>query len=167
MRVKCRSTDLFPLLSSIILKVPVGTSLAEHCDKLKNEKKLPTLEELIKLAESLVKRFMSQDAYQRALSKGLHEDMPENLRPPTGDPWNPPLTSQLPSTESTTKAHIEEPGFDGDRVLANSILFLMEYGWWIEVGYAIPDGDIGRFWEIMKVSHFLYSIVEVFLSITF
>jgi hypothetical protein len=47
--------------------------------------------------------------------------------------------------------HKEPPGFDGDRVLSNAILFLMEFGWWIELNYAIPEGDVGRVFEILKV----------------
>ncbi|KAF8179974.1 hypothetical protein K438DRAFT_1768628 [Mycena galopus ATCC 62051] len=42
------------------------------------------------------------------------------------------------------KVHKEIPGFDGDRVLSNSILFIMEFGWWIELNYAIPEGDVDR-----------------------
>lgn len=63
------------------------------------------------------------------------------------------------STEKVPTVHIEKAGFTGDRVLANSILFKLEYSWWIEASYAIPEGDIGRVWEIMKVrsSHMMSS----------
>jgi hypothetical protein len=47
------------------------------------------------------------------------------------------------SQEEGPKTHKEPPGFDGDRVLSNVILFLMEFGWWIELNYAIPEGDVG------------------------
>lgn len=49
------------------------------------------------------------------------------------------------------KGHEEKKNFDGDRVLANSILFMREFGWWVEMAYAVPEGDIGRAYEIMKV----------------
>ncbi|KAJ7933175.1 hypothetical protein B0H13DRAFT_1856462 [Mycena leptocephala] len=52
--------------------------------------------------------------------------------------------------EGGPKVHEEIPGFDGDRVLSNAILFLMEYGWWIELNYAIAEGDVGRVFEILK-----------------
>lgn len=60
------------------------------------------------------------------------------------------------SPESTAdkdgpKIHKEPPGFNGDRVLSNAILFLMEFGWWVELNYAIPEGDVGRVLEILKV----------------
>ncbi|KAJ6478884.1 hypothetical protein C8R45DRAFT_1076622 [Mycena sanguinolenta] len=55
------------------------------------------------------------------------------------------------------KVHTEQPGFDGDRVLSNSILFLMEFGWWIELNYAIPEGDVGRVFEIFKIFVFTFA----------
>jgi hypothetical protein len=27
----------------------------------------------------------------------------------------------------------------------------MEFGWWIELNYAIPEGDVGRVFGILKV----------------
>jgi hypothetical protein len=54
--------------------------------------------------------------------------------------------------EAEPKVHQERPGFTGDRVLRNSEIFMLEFGWWIEMAYAVPEGDIGRVWEIMKVS---------------
>lgn len=63
---------------------------------------------------------------------------------------NPPL---LPS-ENLHKVHQETETFDGDRVLANSILFLQNFGWWIELRYAFPEGDFGWVFEILKVRNF-------------
>jgi hypothetical protein len=60
----------------------------------------------------------------------------------------PPKTK---ADEDGPKFHKEKEGFNGDRVLSNSILFLMEFGWWIELNYAIPEGDVGRVFEILKV----------------
>ncbi|KAK6996062.1 hypothetical protein R3P38DRAFT_3329624 [Favolaschia claudopus] len=45
---------------------------------------------------------------------------------------------------------VEDEGFEGDLVLANEILFLQDMGWWIIANHAVPDGEIGRIWEIMK-----------------
>jgi hypothetical protein len=47
--------------------------------------------------------------------------------------------------------HVEEPDFSGDRALANEILFLQDMGWWVIAAHAVPEGEIGRVWEIMKV----------------
>lgn len=138
-----------------------------------------------KIAEGIVDRYMSPDAYEQALSKALNDSSPDNLKFTVGEPYSTstPLTQATSSREPTTrvqdedqevpaeqeesfpesttvseqtktpKVHTEEPGFTGDRVLANVILFKMEYSWWIEAAYAIPEGDIGRVWEILKVSY--------------
>ncbi|KAF9048059.1 hypothetical protein BDZ89DRAFT_918061, partial [Hymenopellis radicata] len=47
--------------------------------------------------------------------------------------------------------------FSGDRVLANSILFRRDFLWWIELSYAVSDGDIGRVMEIMKIWIFMFA----------
>jgi hypothetical protein len=47
--------------------------------------------------------------------------------------------------------HTEAPDFSGDRTLANECLFLQDMGWWVIAAHAVPDGEIGRLWEIMKV----------------
>lgn len=47
--------------------------------------------------------------------------------------------------------HVEDPDFSGDRSLANEALFLQDMGWWVIAAHAVPEGEIGRVWEIMKV----------------
>ncbi|KAJ7628104.1 hypothetical protein B0H17DRAFT_1218340 [Mycena rosella] len=51
-------------------------------------------------------------------------------------------------TDNAPKVHQEHPGFTGDRVLRNSQIFMLEFGWWIEMAWAVPEGDIGRVWEM-------------------
>ncbi|KAF8232602.1 hypothetical protein L208DRAFT_1377576 [Tricholoma matsutake] len=58
--------------------------------------------------------------------------------------------------ENLPKVHQETDKFDGDRVLANSIFFLQDFGWWIELTYAVPEGGIGRIFEILKVWIFTF-----------
>ncbi|KAJ6627746.1 hypothetical protein B0H10DRAFT_2285786 [Mycena sp. CBHHK59/15] len=47
--------------------------------------------------------------------------------------------------------HVEADDFTGDRVMANKILFLRDMGWWVIASDAVPDGEIGRVWEVMKI----------------
>ncbi|KAJ6622557.1 hypothetical protein B0H10DRAFT_2214204 [Mycena sp. CBHHK59/15] len=54
-------------------------------------------------------------------------------------------------TKKKTAVHTEAPGFSGDRSLANEVLFLQDMGWWVIAAHAVPDGEIGRVWEIMKI----------------
>ncbi|KAK7059604.1 hypothetical protein R3P38DRAFT_2388527, partial [Favolaschia claudopus] len=51
-----------------------------------------------------------------------------------------------------TMDHVEAADFSGDRTLANECLFLQDMGWWIIAAHAVPEGEIGQLWEIMKVS---------------
>ncbi|KAF7371712.1 hypothetical protein MVEN_00027700 [Mycena venus] len=74
--------------------------------------------------------------------------------PTTPEPTEPTAKSH---EEEGPKIHKEPPGFDGDRVLSNAILFLMEFGWWIELNYAIPEGDVGRVFDILKIFIFTFA----------
>jgi len=126
---------------------------------LGGQNELPSLETLLTHAEILVNRYASQDAYEQVLSHAESSNALAPMKVPFGSPKtgspslgtpesNPPA---LP-TEDVPKVHQEADDFDGDRVLTNSILFLQDFGWWTEISYAIPEGDIGRAFEILKVS---------------
>ncbi|KAF9558295.1 hypothetical protein CPC08DRAFT_639202, partial [Agrocybe pediades] len=109
--------------------------------------------------------------FEQALSFSDSKNAPDNLKIPfgeratsqqqsagirtqgTGDDNGVPLN--VPSKETPTDFK-ETDGFDGDRSLANSILFLQDFGWWIELAYAIPEGDIGRVFEVLKVWIFIF-----------
>jgi hypothetical protein len=56
------------------------------------------------------------------------------------------------SKKKKQSKHVEASNFSGDRALANEVLFLQDMGWWIIAAHAVPEGEIGRIWEIMKVS---------------
>ncbi|KZP26721.1 hypothetical protein FIBSPDRAFT_909075 [Athelia psychrophila] len=125
------------------------------------------LDTLLQLAPVLVKCNASQDAYFRALSRKAFDNSPADMKVTEGSPWvaavhNPaagPSTTR--STEKNTstekKCHVEADGFDGDRVLANSTLFLEDFGWWIEAAYAVPEGDMGRVMEVLKIWIFVFA----------
>ena len=135
-----------------------------HFANLGRQDELPLLETILSQAGILVKRYASQDAYEQALSHAESKDAPDHMKVPFGSPTanaspsgiatntaqnDPPA---LPA-EAVPKVHQEEEKFDSDRVLANSILFLQDFGWWTEMSYAVPEGDIGRAFEILKVSN--------------
>jgi hypothetical protein len=40
----------------------------------------------------------------------------------------------------------------GDQMLGNFILFMRDASWYVEFSSAIPEGDVGRVFEVMKVS---------------
>ncbi|KAJ7167969.1 hypothetical protein C8R46DRAFT_898893 [Mycena filopes] len=150
----------------------VDSDIHLHFEELAELKCLPTLEDLLEHAANLRERFASQPAYDRSLSKAEYDETSADDKAPTGSPWiarsapeaepDPPPTPP-PAPEPTTKpadgpkVHTEPPKFDGDRVLSNAILFLMEFGWWLELNYAIPEGDIGRVLEILKIYIFTFA----------
>lgn len=142
-----------------------------HFQSLAVKQELPSLDTLLGQANVLVGRYASQEAYEQSLSAAESVDAPVPMKVKPGlastlqnsDFANadPTTTTQInddaevdpPSlpAENIPKAHQEADNFDGDRVLANSILFLQDFGWWIEMLYAVPEGNIGRVFEILKV----------------
>jgi len=120
----------------------------------------------------LVDRYASQDAYEQALSKAESTDAPAAMKVKCCPSWTSSshgvssmvMNMEVPSSqdtnapslpnESVPMAYQETDKFDGDWVLANSILFLQDFNWWMELAFAVPEGDIGRVFEILKVSNF-------------
>ncbi|KAJ7142580.1 hypothetical protein C8R44DRAFT_865908 [Mycena epipterygia] len=93
---------------------------------------------------------------------GLSEIPDDSAQAPDVDADDPPAENpeqdilKSKAGKDGPKFHAEEAGFDGDRVFSNAILFLLEFGWWIELNYAIPEGDIGRVMEILKIYIFTF-----------
>ncbi|KAJ6601765.1 hypothetical protein DFH09DRAFT_900277, partial [Mycena vulgaris] len=138
--------------------------LEDHLRNLVISKDVPDLSTLLGSAMVLVDRYATQSAIQRCLSASDSTD-PElpNISdiPDLTDivdseaPVDPPVQPKVP--EDAPTVHQEKPGFTGDRVLRNSEIFLQDFGWWIEFAHAVPEGDIGRVWEIMKIWIFKFA----------
>ncbi|KAJ7743227.1 hypothetical protein DFH07DRAFT_869910 [Mycena maculata] len=153
---------------------------------LASKKKLPGFSELLGIACELVDRYASQSAIQITLSASESLDSSRENRVPEGSEWvaplhaNPPVNVReeedilglvdieepntprnppipLKASQNSPKVHEEKPGFTGDRVLRNSEIFMQDFGWWIEFAFAVPEGDIGRVWEIMKIWIFKFA----------
>ncbi|KAG6818589.1 hypothetical protein H0H93_003702 [Arthromyces matolae] len=151
--------------------------LAEYFRDLGEKDDLPHFEDLLEVAGTLVYRYSSQEAYMQALSKEESLGASNTMKIPEGKPWtasvqaSEPTSNLGPNVEETEVLESEannlgddvlildktpstsgekKEKFDGDQVLANEILFLQDAGWWIEASYAIPEGDIGRVYEIIK-----------------
>ncbi|KAE9393249.1 hypothetical protein BT96DRAFT_829549, partial [Gymnopus androsaceus JB14] len=141
--------------------------LQTHFKDLAEKDQIPEFSWFLEKSEWIVNHHMSFEMYEQALSKKANESAPDEYRFPTGDPYTALITSVAepiadPSKSGKSKekrptAYEEKVGFDGDHVLANSILFKMEYSFWIEAAYAIAEGDIGCIWEIMKIFMFIFA----------
>ncbi|KAJ7266414.1 hypothetical protein B0H12DRAFT_1010765 [Mycena haematopus] len=137
----------------------IDTDIQSHFEALAASDALPTLEDLLEHAETLCNRYASQNAYDQALSAEEYDQAIPEMKAPKGTPWTAPSAPTIPPTTPKDEPHIhtEDTEFDGDRVLSNSILFVLEFGWWIELNYAIPEGDIRRVMEILKIFIFTFA----------
>ncbi|THU92487.1 hypothetical protein K435DRAFT_862398 [Dendrothele bispora CBS 962.96] len=140
------------------------SEIREHMKKLKSEKKLPSLDALFLIGEVIYDKYFTQQSYERAINQQRHHSSPDNLKFLNGSPWTQRPIKSSPTTDNVASndnhnipeldaptAYAEGDNFTGDRVLANSILFKSEFVLWLEMAYAIPEGDIGRAFEILKV----------------
>lgn len=113
----------------------------------------PTFDMLKKTAQELHSRYSSTRAYQDAL-RGRHE----HQKWTKGTVWTP-----LPSTSSKTPSQTQSlpqppPPFVGDRILAQSILFMRDTILSKGAAEAVARGDVGTLYETLKVSAGLYHV---------
>ncbi|KAJ6532184.1 hypothetical protein DFH09DRAFT_933468 [Mycena vulgaris] len=142
-------------------------NLYDYIEGLAATNQLPTLESILEDARILCERYTSQAAILRSLSAATSTSSEQGNKVPEGSPWVAPFQSATATTsgarpttqtaDDAPKIHQELPDFDGDRVLRNSEIFLTDFGWWIEFAHAVPEGDIGRVWEIMKLWIFKFA----------
>ncbi|KAJ7692191.1 hypothetical protein B0H17DRAFT_1200535 [Mycena rosella] len=148
----------------LILGIDSDSDILEHFKQLAEIDCLPTLDELLDHAKLLRERYASQAAYDQSLSTEDYDeassrskipadllDIPDDSAPAETEPLHgdedapPPEIPAAPEPKDEgPKFHKETPGFDGDRVLSNAILFLMEF-------------DVGRVMEILKIYIFTFA----------
>jgi hypothetical protein len=95
------------------------------------------VEGLLKLADVLVRHYLTTEAYQRAQNSN---NPPGRHAFVNGSPWDAGLRE---GSES-----VPQP-FQGDQVLANTILRMRDSMLHYEFQHAISDGDIGRAMNVM------------------
>jgi hypothetical protein len=170
--VSILSTRLSEFSFHFSLHYQCPNTLSLYFDNLEAEDKLPTIDDLLAAGQTIYTKYFSQQAYERSLDKERYDNELSDRKAPPGKVWTQQTTSNveilhsgdnIPSDDAPT-AHTEVAGFLGDRVLANSILFKFEFVLWLEMAYAIPEGDIGRAFEILKVCN-LPSLFPLVLTI--
>ncbi|KAL0578106.1 hypothetical protein V5O48_003885 [Marasmius crinis-equi] len=121
--------------------------LESYFASLEASNTLPSFDDILSKARLLAQRYASARAYEHALSSELHRKASPALKVPAGSPWtSPDVFIAFTPTE-----------FDGDRTLANSILFKMQFGSWLALDFAIHDGEVGRVMEQLKVWIFMFA----------
>ncbi|KAJ7781696.1 hypothetical protein B0H14DRAFT_3507422 [Mycena olivaceomarginata] len=115
------------------------------------------LDDAIMLAD----QYTSQAAIQNSM-RTTEATSPKNPNPvPVGTPWSAQGSSDsaadINTADTPPTSHKENPRFTGDRILRNSEIFLLEFGWWIEMAWSVSEGDIGRVWEIIKIWIFKFA----------
>ncbi|KAJ8090936.1 hypothetical protein PM082_024860 [Marasmius tenuissimus] len=152
----------------ILLGLSSYCDLIPHFEKLRHEDKLPSFETLLNMSEMLIDCYATPRAYDQALSSSRNnaasDDAKFPVRPMESNTTRADMEVDDAAGDSNKGEgkkgdgyHKEKAEFDGDCVLANSILFKFDYSLWIEVAYAISDGDIGRAFEVMKVWMFMFA----------
>ncbi|THU84431.1 hypothetical protein K435DRAFT_870254 [Dendrothele bispora CBS 962.96] len=115
---------------------------------------LPSLETLISQASNIVSRYISICRYNRVLSSSTHSGVKvKELKVDCGTPWTSNAISNSPSEQSNQN----NKHFDGNRSLANSILFKMQFGSLQLLKYAIRDGDVGQVIQQLRIWIFMFA----------
>ncbi|KAJ6616866.1 hypothetical protein B0H10DRAFT_1948735 [Mycena sp. CBHHK59/15] len=130
-------------------------NLYDYIEALAAKNQLPDLKSILEDATVLSERYTSQAAILQESSSG-GKPM-GGAHPASGCTYLEWSSTTAKKAKDTPQIHQELPGFDGDRVLRNSEIFLTDFGWWIEFARAVPEGDIGRVWEIMKLWIFKFA----------
>lgn len=134
----------------------------------KAEDALPTLADIRSIAQKLACQYATSQAYQQSL-----ED-PVKLGErgvPFAVPPSAPLESLIneqerdkhrsEQTDPEAEPQTDSEAFKGDWALANSVLLMRDGLLFLEACSAVATGDIGRVWEVLKVSLFCLSLVSV------
>ncbi|KAJ7805999.1 hypothetical protein B0H14DRAFT_2382203, partial [Mycena olivaceomarginata] len=133
--------------------------LEKYFASLETASQLPDLDTILDNATMLADRYTSQAAIQNSMRSAEATSAKNPNRVPVGSSWIPRGSSDSAADTNTNPrtSHTESPGFTGDRVLRNSEIFLLDFGWWIEIAWSVSEGDIGRVWEILKIWIFKFA----------
>ncbi|THU88270.1 hypothetical protein K435DRAFT_917531 [Dendrothele bispora CBS 962.96] len=138
-------------------------NLEQYYSDLDDKQKLPKFDALLENASTLVRQYMCSAAYERVLSTRHQTSL--NIRNPNlkikpGSLWTRSDTGgSVEQAQQNTKSNsVTDPvNFDGDRTLANSIAFKMQFGSWLLLDHAIKSGDVGRLMEQLKIWIFMFA----------
>ncbi|KAJ7686003.1 hypothetical protein B0H17DRAFT_1204550 [Mycena rosella] len=134
--------------------------LLEYFADLAKTGNLPTLETLLEYAALLIDRYISQAAPEHAMSAEEATSSEYENRVPEGSPWVASACSSTASEALPTDmdsmpdlVDIEEPTAAHPSEPSNETTDVPEHHQELPgfTGDPVPEGDIGRVWEIMKI----------------
>ncbi|KAF8603103.1 hypothetical protein BDV93DRAFT_508619 [Ceratobasidium sp. AG-I] len=111
-----------------------------------------SIEQLEDLASRIYNRYMTTEAYQQTLStpSSLSSSQVHDLILQELSHYNlgdeELLKTELQSIESAP----------ADQLLGNTVLLMQDSFWYLEFASAIPEGDVGRVFEIIKILRFSF-----------
>ncbi|KAF8884726.1 hypothetical protein CPB84DRAFT_1816928 [Gymnopilus junonius] len=120
------------------------SDLLSYFTDLVKQNELPTVETLIKKAETLVSHYATQDVYEQALSLAESTNAPAPMK----------ITLESGSYVCTASSVDTDQGGSGPQHAGEEV---PNFSWWTELAYAVPEGDIGRVFEIMKIWIFSFA----------
>ncbi|KAF8125896.1 hypothetical protein K438DRAFT_2001809 [Mycena galopus ATCC 62051] len=126
------------------LEISQHRGLVDHFEELNTQNKLPSLDDLLKEANKLVRRYASDRAFETVLSSTEFNRSPDPYKFKTG-------------IQADASSSGGDSDFTGDRVLANSIAFRRDYLLYLELSDAILEADIGRVCEVLKLLTFFFA----------
>ncbi|KAJ7686436.1 hypothetical protein B0H14DRAFT_3674367 [Mycena olivaceomarginata] len=150
----------------LVCTIFFGTEdLLPYFQNLSKTNKVPTLNILLENSALLTDRYVSQAATQHSLSASEATSNEYNNQVPQGTPWTglarsaavsePPPGAELDDLPDLVEIQERIMESQKRQILRNSQIFMMDMGWWVEMAHAVPEGDIGRVWEILKSTVFL------------
>ncbi|KAJ7580007.1 hypothetical protein C8J56DRAFT_1058311 [Mycena floridula] len=155
--------------------------LFQHFALLEAKKEIPEFEDLEKLSRKLFRAYSTTRSYYEALHGATDEESEWCQAVPKGSDWIGPLdddpdreTSETKpakkirkkkeakskakkDSKGTTKPETVKPPFTGDRVLAKSTALMRDMLICREAAMASASGDVGRFYEALKVMLFTFA----------
>ncbi|KAJ3745217.1 hypothetical protein EV360DRAFT_57505 [Lentinula raphanica] len=137
-----------------------STDIFHYFRDLKEQDRLPEFEDLKSMALTLYQSYSTTQAYYDALHDADASDETSSWieHIPVGTPWQGPQQPRK-QTQKGKEADEErdEIRASGDRVLANSIVFMRDALLSRECANAAASGDVGRVWEVMKFWLFTFA----------
>lgn len=107
------------------------------------------MQQLEHIASQVYKQFMTTEAYHRTLGTSKVVPTQQTVTATILDEVS--RYREDPQYSAGRLATGSDTSNNADQLLGNTVLFMRDVFWYLEIASAIPEGDTGRVHEIMKV----------------